>query len=126
MISAFYAATAFLKHSKKHDALETNKFCTEARKVIFNILDEELKATRLMFKEASFLYHLDRRLGSIKQQTGQDQGSVVQRILSSYQKQFSQDYVEKIAMNMVDFFKIFDEWHCGLNQLKKFNKVPIE
>lgn len=46
MISAFYAATAFLKHSKKHEATETNKFCTEARKVIFSILEEELKATR--------------------------------------------------------------------------------
>jgi len=34
--------------------------------------------------------------------------------------------VEKVAMELVDFFKIFDEWHCGLNQLKKFNKVPIE
>ena len=29
-------------------------------------------------------------------------------------------------MKLVDFFKIFDDWHCGLNQLKKFNKVPIE
>lgn len=89
MISAFYAATAFLKHSKKHEATETNKFCTEARKVIFSILEEELKATRQMFKEETFLYHLNRRLGSLSKQTGQDQGSVAQRILSSYQKQFN-------------------------------------
>ena len=25
-----------------------------------------------------------------------------------------------------DFFKIFDSWHPGLNQLKKFNTVPFE
>jgi hypothetical protein len=29
-------------------------------------------------------------------------------------------------MDLVDFYKVFDEWHCGLNQLKKFNRVPIE
>ena len=29
-------------------------------------------------------------------------------------------------MELIDFFKIFDEWHCGLNQLKKFNKIPVE
>lgn len=29
-------------------------------------------------------------------------------------------------MRMVEFSRVFDEWHCGLNQLKKFNKVPIE
>jgi hypothetical protein len=29
-------------------------------------------------------------------------------------------------MDLVDFFKIFDEWHCGLNQLKKFNSIPFE
>ena len=29
-------------------------------------------------------------------------------------------------MKLVDFYKVFDDWHCGLNQLKKFNKIPIE
>lgn len=24
-------------------------------------------------------------------------------------------------MDLVDFYMSFDEWHCGLNQLKKFN-----
>ena len=46
--------------------------------------------------------------------------------VQAYQNQFTKEKIEKIAMDLVDFFKIFDEWHCGLNQLKKFNKVPIE
>ena len=29
-------------------------------------------------------------------------------------------------MQLVDFYKEFDDWHCGLNQLKKFNRSPIE
>lgn len=29
-------------------------------------------------------------------------------------------------MRMVEFSKVFDEWHCGLNQLRKFNKATIE
>jgi len=29
-------------------------------------------------------------------------------------------------MKLVDFFKVFDDWHCGLNQLKKFNRIPFE
>ena len=63
---------------------------------------------------------MERRLNAKKSSNAQ------QQILNAYQKQFSHDYIEKIAMKMVEFFKIFDEWHCGLNQLKKFNKVPIE
>lgn len=49
-----------------------------------------------------------------------------QEYFNVYKKQYSQETVEKVAMDLVDFFKVFDEWHCGLNQLKKFNKVPIE
>jgi hypothetical protein len=45
---------------------------------------------------------------------------------NTYKKQFCQDTIESVAMELVDFFKMFDEWHCGLNQLKKFNKIPIE
>lgn len=47
-------------------------------------------------------------------------------MMQVYKKQFCQDNIEQIAMKLIDFFKIFDDWHCGLNQLKKFNKVPIE
>jgi hypothetical protein len=43
-----------------------------------------------------------------------------------YQNQYTQEFIEQVAMDLVDFFKIFDDWHCGLNQLKKFNQVPFE
>ena len=131
VISAFYAATAFLKHSKKYDSVETSKFCSEARKAIFSIVEEDLDAHKTTSEASAFRTLLDRKLGGKKsgqsQQAYENQKSVnSERILSAYQKQFNQDYIEKIAMDMVDFFKVFDDWHCGLNQLKKFNKVPIE
>jgi hypothetical protein len=47
-------------------------------------------------------------------------------LLTNYAKQFTQENIESIAMQLIDFFNIFNEWHCGLNQLRKFNKVPIE
>lgn len=50
VISAFYAATAFLKHSKAYDSAETSKFCSEARRVIFSIVEEESDAQKTMFK----------------------------------------------------------------------------
>ena len=46
--------------------------------------------------------------------------------MQNYRKQFSQENIEKLATNVIDFFKVFDQWHCGLNQLKKFNKLPYE
>lgn len=45
--------------------------------------------------------------------------------MNIYQNQFDQDFVEQVAMDLVDFYKIFDDWHCGLNQLKKFNQAPF-
>ena len=32
-----------------------------------------------------------------------------------YLNQHASEFVEQIAMNLVDFFKMFDQWHCGLN-----------
>ena len=41
VLAAMYAATAFLKHSKKHESSDTNKFCTELRRLIFELLQSE-------------------------------------------------------------------------------------
>ena len=41
VISSFYAATAFLKHSNKYGGTETNIFIAEIRKHIFSILTAE-------------------------------------------------------------------------------------
>lgn len=35
VISTLYAATAFLKHSKKNEGPETSRFCTEVRGILF-------------------------------------------------------------------------------------------
>jgi len=42
-----------------------------------------------------------------------------------YSRLFQQTLIEDVAIQMVDFFKIFDEWQCGLNQLKQFFSVPF-
>ena len=41
VIAALYAATAFLKHSKAHSSKDKIKFCTDARKAIFDLLEED-------------------------------------------------------------------------------------
>ena len=33
--------------------------------------------------------------------------------------------IAELAHRMVEFFKIFDKWHCGLNQLKTFKKLSF-
>ena len=54
-----------------------------------------------------------------------EQHDLSDKYQANYLDQFTQDFVEQVAMDLVDFFKIFDQWHCGLNQLKKFNPVPF-
>ena len=33
--------------------------------------------------------------------------------------------VNVLAEKVIDFYKIFDSWHCGLNQLKTFKKLTF-
>ena len=41
VLATFYAATAFLKHSKKWQGELTNKFCTDVRQIIFKMAELE-------------------------------------------------------------------------------------
>ena len=34
--------------------------------------------------------------------------------------------VNQLAEKMIEFYKIFDSWHCGLNQLKTFKSLQFE
>lgn len=43
VISSIYASTAFLKNSKYYEGQDTNKFIIEVRKIIFQVLDEEIR-----------------------------------------------------------------------------------
>ena len=43
VVSSFYAATAFLKHSKKYESPDNSSFCSEVRNAIFQILSDEHK-----------------------------------------------------------------------------------
>ena len=104
VIASFYAATAFLKHSKKHEGSQTTSFCTDVRKLIFQILFQEAQTNKTdKFREKQYL----NKLRSIS--------SNPDLLIQNYLSQFSQENIEQIAMNLVDFFKIFNEWHCGLN-----------
>lgn len=42
VIASLYASTAFLKHSKKYESQDTTNFCTEVRRLIFTLLQEEV------------------------------------------------------------------------------------
>ena len=113
MLAAFYAATAFLKHSKKHDAAVTGPFCSEVRKLIFSILDEDQKAIAQFHSDKAFMAQFDQKLQGTPQ--GKMKVADEKNILKEYSKEFTKEKVEKIAMDLVDFFKLFDDWHCGLN-----------
>lgn len=52
--SSLYAATAFMKHSKKHEGPETTKVCGDVRKVIFDMLAEEVKTQSGFLQRGSF------------------------------------------------------------------------
>jgi len=113
VLAAFYAATAFLKHSKKHDAAVTGPFCSEVRKLIFSILDEDQKAIAQFHSDKAFMAQFDQKLQGTPQ--GKMKVADEKNILKEYSKEFTKEKVEKIAMDLVDFFKLFDDWHCGLN-----------
>ena len=57
-----------------------------------------------------------------------DQNTVAghEELKQRYRAQFSADNLAAVAEQLEDFFRRFDDWHCGLNQLKRFNKVPYE
>jgi len=48
---------------------------------------------------------------------------------SSKNRDFSltgRQQVNALAEKLIDFYKIFDSWHCGLNQLKQFKSLSFE
>jgi hypothetical protein len=47
--------------------------------------------------------------------------SQMETLFQNYSMQFTLDILDSIAAQIVDFFEIFNDWHCGLNQLRKFN-----
>ena len=95
VVSALYAATAFVKHSKTFSSEQTNQFCSFVRAQLFEILEEDFEHQQICLSK--------------------------EMCADDYLEQLCPEFVEHIAMDLVDFFKVFDEWHCGLNQLKKFN-----
>jgi hypothetical protein len=60
VLSSLYAATAFLKHSKKHESPETNKFCTEIRKIIFELIQSEVAEQNIFMEDPDFIILLNR------------------------------------------------------------------
>jgi len=34
--------------------------------------------------------------------------------------------VNQLAEKLIEFYKIFDSWHCGLNQLRTFKSLTFE
>lgn len=111
MVAALYASTAFLKHSQTFAGKQTNDFVREIRRIIFQILEEEDRQTE------TFLPNVHVRPDEIE---------LLAERKDLYRRQFNTMFVEQVAMDLVDYFKAFDAWHCGLNQLKKFHQQPID
>ena len=100
VVSSLYSATAFLKHSQQHRCDRTNKFINEVRKIIFQIINDELR------QHPQFMANLPCDAKSVE---------MLESRQDLYQRQYCQRFVEQIAMDLVDYFKAFDAWHCGLN-----------
>jgi len=100
VISAIYASTAFLKHSQEFNGEDTNKFINELRKIIFQVIEEERN------QQASFLPHVLKDY---------DIDEMPEHKIKIYQSQYNLKFIEKVAIDLVDFEKNFDSWHCGLN-----------
>jgi len=43
------------------------------------------------------------------------QGFNARSTLSEYQKSFNLNELQHVAKDYIDFFKVFDDWHPGLN-----------
>jgi hypothetical protein len=41
VISSLYSATAFLKHSEEYASEDTDRFCSEVRRIIFCLIEDE-------------------------------------------------------------------------------------
>jgi len=80
-LATLYAATAFLKHSRKYECQETSIFCGEVRKLIFKILQTELNETKRTLVQPQF----EKRLNFSQES---------KRFIQIYQKQFTQETVE--------------------------------
>ena len=109
VMASLYASTAFVKHSKSYRGDLTNKWVALIRKFIFDIMNDEIADRQQAFNEQH-----------------KQMPEVSKTDMQLYLNQHSTEFVEQIAMNLVDFYKMFDTWHCGLNQLKKFNTIPFE
>ena len=107
MLASFYAATTFLKHSKKFNSAETATFTTEVRKLILKLVSVELADQEKVFAEQGFAGQLQSLPNA-------------EHSIGVYQKQFNEWTIGELASNLIEFYKMFDDWHCGLNQLKKF------
>lgn len=68
VIASLYASTAFLKHSKKHEGPETTKFCIEARKTIFEVVNQEVEAQSKFLSEGSFSQILEKQMAKQNQE----------------------------------------------------------
>jgi hypothetical protein len=59
-----YAATAFLKHSKKYESADTNKFCSELRRLIFELLNSELAEQNVFTEQKDFITLLKKSMST--------------------------------------------------------------
>ena len=53
-----------------------------------------------------------------------DSGSYMES-LNAYLREFNFDVIKYIEVELIKLFNIFEDWHPGLNQLKKFHGLAI-
>lgn len=104
--SSFLAAVNMLSASKKLAGDEVDKFCKRARHHLECIIEEEHSHLNKLMKESDVSCRLQRKTGSQQ---------AVSALRDLYASQFKTDSLNEIAQKLIDFFKIFDDWHCGLN-----------
>ena len=74
-------------------------------------------------KESEAIFYSDFRLAFMRM------ANEVERKNSAINRDFTTAgrlEVNQLAEKLIEFYKIFDSWHCGLNQLRTFKNITFE
>lgn len=117
-LSAFKAAVDALRSSKQPASPQADDFC--------DLMDAEIK--RVIEAEQAKLqdFQSDLHFQLVLEEYSNNQNRPADEYIEGAQAQLQEPMVQRVASELVEFYKAFDDWHCGLNQLRKFGKAPID
>lgn len=114
-LASFVGAAKLLRKCKSHTGQDD--LCDQVEKEVDLIITQELTSSSRFNTECHFTKLLQDYTGN--------QCKSAEHYTGHLKTQMNPQTIQQVAGELIEFFNTFDEWHCGLNQLKKFNKVPL-